>query len=68
MLSVLWSLVIRSNICSSGSEYFEVCYRHSICLYMECIPCSLNDKAGYISCIRDFDDWKVNPERPVGGR
>ena len=25
------------------------------------VPCSLNDKADYISRIREFDDWMVNP-------
>ena len=29
---------------------------------MEWIPHSLNDKADYISRIRDYDDWKINPD------
>ena len=41
---------------------FEVCFRHNICLYMEWIPHMLNDKADYISRIRDLDGWKVNPQ------
>ena len=45
---------------------FKVCFRHSICLYMEWIPRMLNDKTDYVSRIRDFDDWKVNPQFSSG--
>jgi hypothetical protein len=41
---------------------FETCLQQSIRLDMEWIPRSLNDKADYISRIRDFDDWSINPQ------
>ena len=39
----------------------ETCFQHSIKLVMNWVPRSENEVADYISTLRDFDDWKVNP-------
>ena len=40
---------------------FEVCFENEIKLEMEWVPRRGNELADYISCIRDFDDWMINP-------
>ena len=40
---------------------FELCFKHDIKLEMEWIPRGANEIADYISRIRDFDDWMLNP-------
>ena len=42
------------------------CFKHGIHLDIDCIPHSLNNKADYISCIQDSDDWKVNAQLFTG--
>ena len=32
----------------------------SICLEMESIPCSLNERSNFLSRIIDFDDWGIS--------
>ena len=52
----------RQHLQSIALSIFVACFQQGIRLDMEWIPRSLNDKADYISCIHDFDDWKINPQ------
>ena len=52
----------RQHLQSIALSIFVACFQQGIRLDMEWIPCSLNDKADYISRIHDFDDWKINPQ------
>ena len=51
----------KQHLQSIALSIFVTCFRQGIRLDMEWIPHSLNDKADYISRIRDYDDWKINP-------
>ena len=51
----------RQHLQLVALDIFGMCFRYGIHLDMEWIPRSLNKKADYISRIKDFDDWKVNP-------
>ena len=46
----------KPHLQTVAMNIFELCFRHGIRLDMEWIPRGLNDKADYISRIRDFDD------------
>lgn len=35
--------------------------QYHICLEPEWIPRELNERADYLSCIVDYDDWQLNP-------
>ena len=39
---------------------FETCISNNIALEKEGLPKCKNDKADYISCIVDYDDWSLN--------
>ena len=51
----------KQHLQSIALNIFETCFKFGIYLDMEWIPRTLNDKADYISRIRDLDDWQVNP-------
>ena len=44
-----------------ASDIFSFCYTHGINLEIDWVPCSLNDKADYVSKIVDYDDWEIVP-------
>ena len=43
-------------------KIFQFCAEHNIRLEVQWIPRTENEKAGYISRLIDFDDWKIAPE------
>ena len=51
----------KPHLQDGAMSIFETCFQHSIKLVMNWVPRSENEVAGYISKLRDFDDWKVNP-------
>ena len=51
----------KPHLQDGAMSIFETCFQHSIKLVMDWIPRSNNEVADYISKLRDFDDWKVNP-------
>ena len=40
-------------------KIFQFCAKHSIRLEVQRIPRTENEKADYISCLIDFDDWQI---------
>ena len=52
----------KQHLQAIALSIFTTCFRQGIQLDMEWIPRSPNDKADYISRIRDYDDWKINPD------
>ena len=61
--------VVRTVQVGSGKPHlqegalsiFELCFQHGIKLEMEWVPRSANEVADYVSRIRDFGDWMINP-------
>ena len=57
------SIVTRGSMKSDLQVYalkiYKICLSNNIKLEIEWIPRTLNDKADYISNIRDYDDWCV---------
>ena len=51
----------KPHLQDGAMSIFEICFQHSIKLVMNWVPRSENEVADYISKLRDFDDWKVNP-------
>ena len=51
----------KPHLQDGAMSIFETCFQHSIKLVMNWVPRSENEVADYISKLRDFDDWKVNP-------
>ena len=51
----------KPHLQDGAMSIFETCFQYSIKLGMDWIPRSDNDIADYISKVRDFDDWKINP-------
>lgn len=51
----------KQHLQEGALSIFALCFHHNIKLEMEWVPRSANEIADYISRIRDFDDWMVNP-------
>ena len=51
----------RPHLQEGALSIFELCFQHNIKLEMEWVPRSANELADYMSRVRDFDDWMVNP-------
>ena len=51
----------RPHLQEGALSIFELCFQHNIKLEMEWVPRSANELADYMSHVRDFDDWMVNP-------
>ena len=51
----------KPHLQDGAMSIFETCFQHSIKLVINWVPRSENEVADYISKLRDFDDWKVNP-------
>ena len=51
----------KPHLQEGALSIFELCFQHNIKLEMEWVPRSANELADYMSHVRDFDDWMVNP-------
>ena len=51
----------KPHLQEGALSIFELCFQHGTKLEMEWVPRSANEMADYVSRIRDFDDWMVNP-------
>ena len=51
----------KSHLQDGAMSIFEMCFQHSIKSVINWVPRSENEVVDYISKLRDFNDWKVNP-------
>ena len=51
----------KQHLQEGALSIFEVCFQHGIRLEMEWLPRNDNQIADYVSRIRDYDDWMLNP-------
>ena len=51
----------KPHLQEGALSIFELCFQHNIKLEMEWVPRSANELPDYMSRVRDFDDWMVNP-------
>lgn len=51
----------KQHLQEGALSIFELCFQYDIKLKVEWIPRSANGIADYVSRIRDYDDWMVNP-------
>jgi hypothetical protein len=50
------------NLHQMAFAVFSIYLKARIELDIQWIPCSLNEKADYLSKIIDYDDWKITPQ------
>ena len=51
---------MKSHLQDIAYIVYKLCFKFSICIEVEWIPRTLNEKADYISRIVDHDDWAVS--------
>ena len=56
----VWSMAF--NLHQMAFAFFSIYLKARIELDIQWIPCSLNEKADYLSKIIDYDDWKITPQ------